>query len=419
MPSKFIDLLIIAGGKGTRISKYFPNTPKALLKVNKKTLLENSINMIPHRNLYLSLGHMSQEVVSFMKDGDIEFKENTETKSLGSFGGLKDTVLRFYESLSDKIIIILGDLYICNVAYDIEKNYSDSANLAFFSKNDHPEDSDRIDIDSNGVVKELIPKTFEKKSFLNKTLSGFYIFHKDDIVQSEIVSGDIGMDFIPYLLKKNKLKAKRITGIVKDVGTKNRLDKLNELLKKEHSPVFNKKKYRKRVAFFDLDGTIIEDRGSKHHNLLKSPKLIKKAIEIISFFNSQLIPVIVVSNQGDIAKGFKTEKEFNKDITFIEKELAENKCWIDDVLFCPHYPKSGFKGEIKELKVNCECRKPKIGMYNQADTKWEVDPSLSLMFGNSESDREFANNSNLLAYFDINDDICVNEDIIKLMIQSS
>ena len=58
-------------------------------------------------------------------------------------------------------------------------------------------------------------------------------------------------------------------------------------------------------------------------------------------------------------------------------------------------------------------------MYNQADTKWEVDPSLSLMFGNSESDREFADNSNLLAYFDINDDICVNEDIIKLMIQSS
>ena len=63
-------------------------------------------------------------------------------------------------------------------------------------------------------------------------------------MQSEIVSGDIGMDFIPYLLKKNKLKAKRITGIVKDVGTKNRLDKLNELLK-EHSPVFNKKKCRK------------------------------------------------------------------------------------------------------------------------------------------------------------------------------
>ena len=47
----------------------------------------------------------------------------------------------------------------------ILKNYSDSANLAFFSKNDHPEDSDRIDIDSNGVVKKLIPKTFENKSF--------------------------------------------------------------------------------------------------------------------------------------------------------------------------------------------------------------------------------------------------------------
>ena len=84
----------------------------------------------------------------------------------------------------------------------------------------------------------------------------------------------------------------------------------------------------------------------------------------------------------------------------------------------PTLSKKWIQGEIKELKVNCECRKPKIGMYNQADTKWEVDPSLSLMFGNS-SDREFADNSNLLAYFDINDDICVNEDIIKLMIQSS
>ena len=89
---------------------------------------------------------------------------------------LKRYRFKFYESLSDRIIIILGDLYICNVAYDIEKNYSDSANLAFFSKNDHPEDSDRIDIDSNGVVKELIPKTFENKSFLNKTLSRILYF---------------------------------------------------------------------------------------------------------------------------------------------------------------------------------------------------------------------------------------------------
>ena len=74
MPSKFIDLLIIAGGKGYKDIKIFPNTPKALLKLY-------TINMIPHRNLYLSLGHMSQEVVSFMKDSDIEFKRILRLKA--------------------------------------------------------------------------------------------------------------------------------------------------------------------------------------------------------------------------------------------------------------------------------------------------------------------------------------------------
>ena len=60
--------------------------------------------------------------------------------------------------------------------------------------------------------------------------------------------------------------------------------------------------------------------------------------------------------------------------------------------YCPHHPEKGHKNEIEELKINCKCRKPKIGLYDEFIKKYNPDLKDYFYIGNSESDLEFGNN---------------------------
>lgn len=67
--------------------------------------------------------------------------------------------------------------------------------------------------------------------------------------------------------------------------------------------------------------------------------------------------------------------------------LGANRAYLDGIYFCPHHPDSGFEGEVKELKIVCDCRKPKLGMLFQAAKDFNIDLIQSWMIDNSEHDR--------------------------------
>ena len=165
------DLIVVAGGKGTRISAHFPGVPKLLLPVAEKTVLEHLLREVPFTRLFLSLGFRSEKIVSFLDDQRISGEYHVETTPLGSFGGLKSTVVKFSESLSQDIIVILGDVFVSDLARDFHQIQTDR-NSIFYSKNDHPFDSDRVNVDSSSRITELIPKTSSIHSeFINTTVS--------------------------------------------------------------------------------------------------------------------------------------------------------------------------------------------------------------------------------------------------------
>lgn len=67
-------------------------------------------------------------------------------------------------------------------------------------------------------------------------------------------------------------------------------------------------------------------------------------------------------------------------------ELGKSGAYIDAIYYCPHHPDKGFEGEVPELKVTCECRKPKPGLIFQAAKDFNIDLSQSYMIGDSSSD---------------------------------
>ena len=70
----------------------------------------------------------------------------------------------------------------------------------------------------------------------------------------------------------------------------------------------------------------------------------------------------------------------------LEVLLGQNGAYIDRIYYCPHHPDKGFEGEIKELKIDCDCRKPKIGMLKEAKKDFNIDFKESYIIGDSTLD---------------------------------
>ena len=102
---------------------------------------------------------------------------------------------------------------------------------------------------------------------------------------------------------------------------------------------------------------------------------------------------IVVTNQPVIARGEVTESELDEIHKKMETLLGQGGAYIDALYYCPHHPDKGFEGEISDLKIDCNCRKPKPGMLFQAAADYNIDLSQSWMIGDSENDMKAGKNA--------------------------
>lgn len=98
----------------------------------------------------------------------------------------------------------------------------------------------------------------------------------------------------------------------------------------------------------------------------------------IRLFNVLDFAVIVVTNQRGIARGLMRREDVEEIHTNMVAELATLGARIDDVFYCPHD------------RDECECRKPRTGMVDEARKKWDIDLAGSLMIGDSDKDGELA-----------------------------
>ena len=87
-----------------------------------------------------------------------------------------------------------------------------------------------------------------------------------------------------------------------------------------------------------------------------------------------------------ISRGDITIDGLRKIHNKMETLLGEDGAYIDRIYFCPHHPDKGFKGEISELKIKCECRKPSPGMILEAEKDLNIDLEKSWLIGDSTTD---------------------------------
>ncbi|MBI1248378.1 D-glycero-beta-D-manno-heptose 1,7-bisphosphate 7-phosphatase [bacterium] len=141
------------------------------------------------------------------------------------------------------------------------------------------------------------------------------------------------------------------------------------------------------AVFLDRDGTINEEvkyLGSPHQL-----RLIPGAAEAIARLNQTGIPVIVVTNQSGIAHGYYTEDDIQDIHNYLDKLLADHGASINAYYYCPHHPEA----IVKKYMVDCECRKPRIGMLSAAAAQENVSLSQAYLIGDKRSDLRAALNA--------------------------
>ena len=135
---------------------------------------------------------------------------------------------------------------------------------------------------------------------------------------------------------------------------------------------------KNKAAFFDRDGTINIDTGY----LYEPEKLafVPGVPDLIRRCNEEKYLVIVVTNQSGIARGMFTETQMQALHEAMNRRLKEGYgAHIDAFYFCPHLP---------EITGECDCRKPKPGLFLKAIEDYDIDPAASLSFGDSLRDEQ-------------------------------
>lgn len=141
------------------------------------------------------------------------------------------------------------------------------------------------------------------------------------------------------------------------------------------------------AVFLDRDGTV-----NVEVHYLSQPEqleLLPTIAEAIGRLNVMGIAVVVVTNQAGIARGYFPEHRLQVIHDRLRQMLATSGARIDGIYYCPHHPTSG----LGSYKVDCDCRKPKAGMLNQAARDLRIDLSRSLMIGDRETDLQAGKNA--------------------------
>ena len=139
------------------------------------------------------------------------------------------------------------------------------------------------------------------------------------------------------------------------------------------------------AVFLDRDGTINEQMGYINH--ISRFILLPGVATAIRRLNEQNIPVVVVTNQSGLARGYFPPVLLDAVHAQMERELAAQDAHIDGLYICPHHPEA----KEEQFRKVCTCRKPQTGLLEQAAAELELDLTRSFMVGDRWSDLQCGN----------------------------
>ena len=417
----------MAGGMGTRIQSVRADVPKPMIEICGKPILQYQIENLKAcglTDITIGVGHLGHVIKEYFGDGSkfgVNISYFTEDRPLGTAGALfKMLDGKACEEVQTKTVIDDDFLLLCgDVIFDIDFNRF----IAFHKEhkawaslmahpNGHPYDSSLLvtevlppetagglPVNTHRVTKWMA-KEDERLYYKNLVNAGLQLISPKllrETVKNFVPCHpetpdkiDLDRDVLKPNIKSGKIFAYETSEYIKDMGTPDRYYETEEDIKsgKVHARNLSQKQ---KAVFLDRDGTINKNAG-----FVTKPEqfeLIPGAAEAIKKINKSGYLAIVITNQPVIARGDCTFEELALIHAKMETELGKEGAFIDGIYFCPHHTDKGFPRERVEYKCDCDCRKPKTGLFLQAAKDFNIDLSQSYMIGDNENDVKAGKNA--------------------------
>ena len=390
--------VILAGGKGTRLSTLSQDIPKPMVPIGDKPLLEHQVDLLKRygiTEITIITGHLSSVIEEYFGAGTnhgVTIKYFVEHKPMGTTGGLKELENEF----KDDFILFYGDVMLDMDLNTLIRFHHERKGLAtlVLHPNDHPHDSDLVELDEEQRIFAFHPKPHDPHRYYhNMVNAALYVLSPK--IFAHIQKGkkaDFGKDIFPAIYESEGLFGYPTTEYLKDVGTPDRLAKVTKDFHSGRIERFNRK-HKRAAIFIDRDGVIVQKVNLLHK--VKDIELFPFSGEAICRINASEYLAVVVTNQSVIARGLCSLEELDEIHKKMETLLGKEGAKLDGIYFCPHHPEKGFPNERMEYKIVCDCRKPSTGMILQATKQFNIDLSRSVIIGDSFRDIECGKNAGI------------------------
>jgi len=392
--------VILAGGLGTRLRAQLGDLPKPMIPFAGKPLLEHQVALcVRHglRDIVIFACYRADLIEAHFGDGrgwGASISYVVEREPLGTAGA----VLAGFEKLADEFVVLYGDTMVnvdlTRLAQAHARGGADATLL--LHPNNHPHDSDLVEVDPHGLVTSFHNRPhLAGRWFQNLVNAGLYIVCKSALRPwaAQPAKMDFGRDLFPAMLQRGaRLLGYNSPEYIKDVGTPERYNKICAELERGVVAA-SSLTVPQRAVFLDRDGTLVADK-----DCLRSAaglELLPGVPEAIRELNHHGWRTVVVTNQPVIAKGWCDEAELRNIHNKLETLLGSEHAYLDRIYHCPHHPEGGFPGERPELKIQCVCRKPGLGMIHQAAADLNLDLAQSWLIGDTTTDIQTAKNGGL------------------------
>jgi D,D-heptose 1,7-bisphosphate phosphatase len=381
MKFKRIDVVILAGGKGSRIKKYLNLLPKPMIPINGRNFLSYLIQRLciyNVRKIYILCGYRADPIIKKYHNKIINFVPIVcvkEKKPMGTGGCLH----KIFKKVSKEFILINGDTFI-DVDYSIIINKKINENQSAMvvkkiNKDLKSEKLNKLNVKNSYISIAKKGKYFNAGTYkLNKKIIKI-IPKKFCSLENEIIKNQIeNKQVIPIMHK----------GVFLDIGSPESLRKSHNLLSK---------KLKKYAVFLDRDGTINEDYQYVYKK--KDFHFKKGVIRGLQYLTKKNYYIFIVTNQAGIAKNKFTLEDLTRLHTWLKQYFLNKKIIIHDVEYCP------FHKNAKNIKYkkNSLLRKPGNLMIENLKKKWDINLIKSFFIGDKYTDELAARKSSLKFFY--------------------
>lgn len=358
--------VILAGGLGTRLKPFTDHDPKPMFPIEGKPFIEHLILQVKEfgiTEVLILLGYLPQKVMDYLGNGTrYGLKIRYDVTPVEYETGLR--IRSAQDKLDHEFLLMYCDNY-CPIdfkgLYEAYIKNNAFIQITAYSNRDGYTKSNLL-MDQNGLV-----SLYDKKRItpgLQGVDIGYAIVNKKALELMPDANLNFEATVYPSLVNMKKLYATVTEHRYYSIGSFERIEQTRTFF----SP--------RKVIFLDRDGTL-NVRPPKACYIQKPEEFIwlEGARQAVKILKDRGYFIILVSNQPGIARGYLTEAVLTDIHAKMQNDLKEYGACIDKIYYCPHNWDEG-----------CECRKPKPGMFFQAQKEFSLNLTKCIMIGDDERD---------------------------------